>query len=50
MLKACTCVSPKQDELHGKGIRVHNLCKLAGGYTGYRCTACLDVKGKGGKK
>jgi len=50
MLKRCACVSKQQDELHGKGMRTHNPCKLPAGQTGWRCTVCCDVKGKGGRK
>lgn len=57
MILLCTCTHPAQDQIHGKGKRVHNLCKHD---TAIRCTVCgheaalsntqvKDIK-KGGQK
>ena len=40
----CPCPSPYQDEIYGKGKRMHNL-----GNDGYKCTVCGRVKNKGVK-
>ena len=37
MIKQCTCVSPDQDRMHGRGNRVMN---EAGKGTKWRCTVC----------
>lgn len=44
MILHCTCQHWDQDELHGKGLRVHNLA-LKGLNTapGHRCTVCLKM-------
>jgi hypothetical protein len=48
---ACTCVHAFQDRKHGKGMRVHNICIVAGGNLGRRCTVCSNEKeGIGGTK
>lgn len=41
---ACSCSHDGQDKLHGKGQRVHNLCRKDGKATGWRCTVCTSVK------
>jgi len=42
--KRCGCKSDYQDELYGKGIRVHNITggsgRLAKSQGGWRCTVC----------
>ena len=45
MILRCTCENKGQDELHGKGMRVHNLA-LKGMNTapGYRCTVCGKIR------
>lgn len=37
----CKCVHKDQDEMYGKGMRIHNVCKQG---KGWRCTVCQDVK------
>ena len=45
MVIKCTCTHAEQDKIHGKGNRVHNYAaKANGGFGGYRCTVCLNVK------
>lgn len=39
-IKKCTCVHKEQDELHGKGNRVHN----PNGKGDYKCTVCSNLK------
>lgn len=41
MIMACDCQHESQDNIHGKGKRVHNLCKK-GIYC--RCTVCGKEK------
>lgn len=44
---ACTCDHVQQDEIHGKGKRVHNFAlKYNNGAGGYRCTVCKNMKSK----
>ena len=38
MKSKCDCDHASQDKLHGKGIRVFNLCNK-----GARCTCCAKV-------
>jgi len=38
MKRHCDCVHVSQDKMHGKGIRVFNLCNK-----GARCTCCTKV-------
>ena len=45
MILACTCVHASQDQLHGKGMRVHNYALKGNGTNpGYRCTVCGKMK------
>ena len=37
VIKRCGCLHDYQDEIYGKGNRVHNLCKLG---EEARCTVC----------
>lgn len=39
----CSCVHPVQDQLHGKQMRVMNICKADRG-TKARCTVCHSIK------
>ena len=39
-VKKCTCQHECQDELYGKGMRVHTKCNK-----GDRCTVCATVSG-----
>lgn len=41
MILFCTCTHQNQDGIHGKGRRVHNLCKHE---TFARCTVCKSEK------
>lgn len=41
MIMKCSCTHGTQDQFHGKGNRVHNLCK---GNTKARCTVCGTEK------
>ena len=44
-IKPCKCTHAVQDELHGKGMRVHNKAKhRIAGKTAWRCTACGTKK------
>lgn len=38
-VKPCDCQNKGQDEIHGKGMRVHNLGKKES-KTFWRCTVC----------
>lgn len=42
----CTCVSAFQDDVYGRGMRVHNIGKRAGSGSQRiaRCTVCMDIK------
>ncbi len=41
----CGCENKGQDELHGKGNRVHNWAgKINSGSGGWRCTVCNSTK------
>lgn len=40
MIIKCVCVHEGQDKLHGKGMRVYNPGKDAGGGVKWRCTVC----------
>jgi hypothetical protein len=44
MIFPCTCTHSAQDYFHGKGRRVHNLCKHE---TAARCTVCKNEKSLG---
>jgi len=45
MIIKCSCKHEGQDKLHGKGMRVHNICKLDDDtMNGLRCTVCLNEK------
>jgi len=45
MILPCICQHKQQDELHGKGNRVHNKCKRrVPGWTPWRCTVCGRVQ------
>lgn len=47
MIAPCTCQHKYQDEVYGKGLRVHNPCKYnkaADLKSGLRCTVCGNVK------
>lgn len=48
MIATCDCNHPGQDELHGKGRRVFNVCKLGGAFDGMRCTVCKVVRARKG--
>ena len=40
----CKCKSEFQDELYGKGMRVHNECGAnKGKTTGWKCTVCGNI-------
>jgi len=40
-VKSCTCKHKDQDDMNGKGKRVHNpTTKATGTKTVYRCTVC----------
>lgn len=40
-LVQCTCISPQQDEMHGKGVRVANTTKAQDkDRAEVRCTVC----------
>ena len=45
-VKTCTCRHEWQDGRYGKGMRVHNECKLSSGTLGWRCTVCSRETGK----
>ena len=43
----CACEHPQQDEVHGKGNRVHNYAtKANAGAGGYRRSVCSAMKSK----
>ena len=46
MILPCNCQSTFQDREHGKGMRVHNPCKLKNTTSskGWRCTVCSREK------
>jgi len=46
MIHHCDCRHLPQDELYGKGNRVHNRCKskATGKFSAIRCTVCLNEK------
>lgn len=46
MILPCTCDHKDQDQLHGKGRRVHNMLASSkqGGVREARCTICLKIK------
>lgn len=41
MILSCSCSNQAQDSFHGKGRRVHNVCK---GDSKARCTVCKSEK------
>lgn len=42
---SCTCIHRIQDEICGKGRRVHNFApSLYSGNEGWRCTVCVATK------
>lgn len=41
ILRSCLCPNPGQDQLHGRGVRVHNVGKKT-----FNCTACGTEKQK----
>jgi hypothetical protein len=43
-VEACTCTHKVQDELYGRGRRLHNVIAKAGDPIHGRCTICLNVK------
>lgn len=48
MILRCSCTYPMQDQLHGRGMRVHNAFKDKRGELSYRCTVCLKERKPGG--
>ena len=47
VVRACTCQHESQDEIYGKGQRLHTDCKPSGGKYQYdRCTVCSNEKQK----
>jgi len=42
-IKKCTCIHVAQDDIFGKGYRVHNQ-SLRDRVVKWRCTVCGDVK------
>jgi hypothetical protein len=41
----CSCISPMQDRIHGKGMRAHNPCPTSDPFRiKYRCTVCSNEK------
>lgn len=44
MIASCSCSNKFQDNRYGKGLRVHNPCKLTGDIEGLRCSVCGKEK------
>ncbi len=43
IIRRCTCQHESQDELHGKGFRVFNLCMRQEGAQKAKCTVCGNI-------
>ncbi len=44
MIRDCDCKHAQQDQMYGKGQRVHNLAAKGRDFKGWRCTVCGKLK------
>lgn len=44
MILSCSCEHKVQDEVWGKGMRVHNPCHPKESIRRWRCTVCLNER------
>jgi|BioPla2DNA2_1021312.scaffolds.fasta_scaffold85117_4 hypothetical protein len=43
VIRKCTCKHPSQDEIHGKDMRVFNICERKEGSQKAKCTVCGNI-------